>query len=47
MFVDLDWADFFAWPAVKRFADKRKICRQSMEFTFARGQKEEGMSAVP
>ena len=47
LFVDLDWADCFAWLAVKRFAEKRKICRQSMEFTFARGQKEEGMSAVP
>ena len=28
LFVDLDWADFFAWLAVKRFAEKRKICRQ-------------------
>ena len=28
LFVDLDWADFFAWLVVKRFAEKRKICRQ-------------------
>ena len=45
--VDLDWADHFACSAVTRFADKKKICRQTMEFTFARGRKEEGTSADP